>query len=289
MTIYIDRFFATNFILNFFILHVTKTILKSDSKNYKIALCAALGSVYSILILFPIQKWILVTLWILVTSFAVWICFCDKSAKGLFRATVIFYCVAFITGGCALALQNTLKATQDYELGGVLMLCIAISYILISAVGDIVKKLTILNKNVTNLNISYNKKQVSTKAFCDTGNHLTDPVTKKPVIVVSLNSIKDILPSEMVYSLLHNEDVLKIYTSFCTEHRLKLIPYKAISGDGFLLGIKPDEIKINNNPVDAVVAISCTAIHTLNDYSAIFGPQIIKNKEAFTKHGVNIS
>ena len=39
MTVYVDKFILTNFLLNFFILHITKSVLKSECENLRLVLC----------------------------------------------------------------------------------------------------------------------------------------------------------------------------------------------------------------------------------------------------------
>ena len=53
MTVYIDLYFIINTILNFFILQITKSVIKSKSTNPRLLLSSMAGALFAILILFP--------------------------------------------------------------------------------------------------------------------------------------------------------------------------------------------------------------------------------------------
>ena len=93
--------------------------------------------------------------------------------------------------------------------------------------------------------INVGENTAETDCFYDTGNNLRDPVTKTPVIVVNISTIRNLLPKNIIYELLHNTDIIKIYFSYCTDIKLKLIPYHTVSDNGFMLGFVPTKVTID--------------------------------------------
>lgn len=90
--------------------------------------------------------------------------------------------------------------------------------------------------------------QVSIPTILDTGNHLVDPMSQKPVIIVSLTVFKQQLPVEMFDALVTFSEKINVTDQLIADYqaifqKCKWIPYKSLGTQyKMLLALKPDEI-----------------------------------------------
>ena len=100
------------------------------------------------------------------------------------------------------------------------------------------------------LKITIADRTVELPALLDTGNLLVDPITKNPVVMVEVHSIEDLLP-EKIRRLSHtilqgdlpNEEELDLPLDWLV--RVRFLSFKSVGREkGFLLGIRPDEVRI---------------------------------------------
>lgn len=90
---------------------------------------------------------------------------------------------------------------------------------------------------------------ISCTGLLDTGNQLTDPLSRMPVIVMEVSLWQDMLPAswkgrfkdEAPDNLILELD----QESFQWQDRLRLVPYRGINkGTAFMLAMKPDRVKV---------------------------------------------
>lgn len=272
MTVYIDQYIITNLLMNYVILRITKAIIKSKKNNSNLIFSAVAGTLFSTLILFPklyflnnnICK-ISIPLIMVITAYGV---------KHFIKNIIVFYFISFLTGGCGFAVKNIL---YEYGLGDtayVLLLSVAFSYISLKNIVAIYEKYFKYDRLTHALTIKLFEKEITTECFYDTGNNLTDPVSKLPVIVVSYEISKNILPQKLNEIFQSEKDVLKIYSTNNSRLKLKLIPFYTISDNGFIIGFIPDEILIDNKKINAIVGIAPSSFESQKKYKAIANPQI---------------
>lgn len=100
------------------------------------------------------------------------------------------------------------------------------------------------------LRLSLLGKTIDLSALLDSGNLLVDPLTKHPVIMVEVNSVKEILPEEVqklsetiLSGELPTEKDLELDAEWAV--RIRFLSYTSVGREkGFLLGIRPDEVLI---------------------------------------------
>lgn len=269
MTIYIDQFLLTNFLLDYFILHLTKTILKSGCKGIKLVVCSTFEAVCALVIFIPTENIFFQALsCIAVSAVTVSLCFSGFDFRVFVRAAAVFYSVAFTTGGICRALHSD---NLIYILSFSVVICRILSAVTAS-VREMSEKYKNLKKEIT---VSLGGKTANLKAYCDTGNQLNDPFGNKPVTVASLSAVEKILPKTLSQSLKSEADTLEIYASIGEKYRLKLIPCKTIKGRCFLIGFTPESAVIDGREIKTTVAVSAENIGAANGCNAIFGPQLI--------------
>jgi stage II sporulation protein GA (sporulation sigma-E factor processing peptidase) len=165
---------------------------------------------------------------ILVSILMVIISFKYKDIRYTFRNILYLYTSSIVLGGFLYLLNVQFSYKQDglifYHNG------LSVNWIVLLITSPIIlyiylKQGLYLKNNYSNyylVDIYFKDKKVSLNAFLDTGNHLSDPYFKRPIILVSKYELK------ISY---REEDII-------------LVPYESLNHHGILKCIKPDKIDI---------------------------------------------
>ena len=276
MTVYIDLYILTNLLLNFIILRIAKAIIKSESSNLRLFISSFIGSLFAILLLFPANEKITsFTGKFILSLIMTAISFSSKNIKTFFKALASFYFSSFIVGGCGFALYNLIETSEFFSIEKLLCITILLSYIILNAVYSVYKKHYKYDNLIHKLKINLKDKTAETLCYYDTGNNLQDPITATPVIITNIKTAKKLLPDDIIYALMHNTDIIKIYMSYCMRLKLRLIPYNTISGQGLILAFTPDKVYVDEKETKAIIGISCNLLSSENEYDAILNPKNI--------------
>lgn len=276
MTIYIDQYIIINTALNFVILRITKSIIKSNSSNPRLLVSSIAGAMFAILILFPQAKAVTGIFGKIIFSLILTaISFKSINFKAFLKNLTVFYFVSFTIGGCGYALYNIFNVSQYIDTATLLCITVFLSYFTLNIISSVYEKHFKYDKLIHKLTIKVGENEAETDCFYDTGNTLREPISKTPVIVVNVKTVKNLLPESIIYELLHNTDIVKIYFSYCMDVKLKLIPYHTIADNGFILGFVPTAVLIDGRETNAVIGISSAVIACDNSYNAIVNPETI--------------
>ena len=191
MTVYIDQYILVNTILNFVILSITKSIIKSKSSNPRLLVSGFAGALFAILMLFPQIKPLTNILGKIIFSLILTaISFKSSSFKMFFKNLAVFYLVSFTLGGCAYAFVNLPESEKYIDSTKLLCITVFISYIILNVITSVYERHFKNGNLIHKLSITLNDKHIETECFYDTGNNLKDPITKTPVIMRSLKIIE---------------------------------------------------------------------------------------------------
>ena len=276
MTVYIDQYILVNTILNFVILRITKSIIKSRSSNPRLLVSSIAGALFAILMLFPQARPFTNILGKIMFSLILTaISFKSSSFKTFLKNLAAFYFVSFTLGGCAYAFVNLPGSEKYIDATKLLCITVFISYIILNVITSVYERHFKNGNLIHKLTITLNDQQIKTECFYDTGNNLKDPLTKKPVIIISIKAVKDILPQNFVNDFLNCKDVLKIYSINYNDFKLKLIPYHTVTDNGFILGFTPTKVFIDDKETQAIIGISQLMLSKAKSYNAIVNPHTI--------------
>lgn len=271
MTLYIDQFVLINLLLNYIILHITKSIIKSQKSSLRLFSSAVFGAVFSVLFFLPQLYFLNSNIFkIFISAVMVIIAYGAGSIKRFLKNFAVFFLVSFLIGGCGFALFES----GLYETAYVLILSTGLSYIILSTTVSVFEKYFKIDRLTHTLTIKLFENEITTECFYDTGNNLKDPITNLPVIIVSYEILKEILPEKLASELINQQDIFKIYSTNNTDLKLKLIPFKTISDNGFIIGFVPKMILIDGIEKKAIIGVSPKAFAVDKKHKAIANPQI---------------
>lgn len=274
-TIYIDVLFLLNFFMDTVILFSTSIILKKNIRIVRLLLAATLSSTYSVIMFFPELSFICCGFFkILFLVFITFIAFPAKTYKAVLKNAFVFAATNSIYGGVLffLIFATDFGTTMGAVISngeiyfnisfGVLLVSVILSFCVTALIAYIRKQNIQQQKNTVDLTIFLNNRHCHGKALCDTGCHLSDPLSGNPAIILSPQFAKNILSHRELTA--NNID------------RYRILPYRTIDNqNGILHGFVPDKIKINETEVKNI-----TAAISKNDFTgfdAIINSELAEN------------
>ncbi|MFE8703619.1 sigma-E processing peptidase SpoIIGA [Cytobacillus sp. FJAT-54145] len=263
MAIYLDVIWALNFLFDSLLLYLTAIVLKRDYRYFRIFLGGVIGSIIILLPFTPFNAYSGHPLTKLLFSvFMILATFGYKRFRYFFSGLMTFYLITFLVGGALIGAHYFVQF--DYDLS---------TSVLISSVkgfGDPISWLFVLigfpiawhfsktniekiemtkiqYDQIINVQIKINNNLFKFKGLIDSGNQLYDPISKLPVMFVSIKSQMDIYPETLIKlaedpeSIILGNDTVPLEW----ENKMRIIPYKVVGQEHQLvIAIKPDQIEI---------------------------------------------
>lgn len=219
----------------------------------------------------------------------VWRCAAGAAIAGVYAAARVFPGGLFLRGtGWRLALltavglvsfglrraairKTSLYALLSMALGGISAAVGRGDVLGMLLCGALVSLLAVLSlprdSQFSEVGLTLGQRRVEVMALADTGNRLSDPVTGLPVLVAA-SSVGSRLTGLSEDSF---RDPVGTLSSGALPGKLRLIPYHAVGGSGLLLGLRPDEVRIDGKVVKTLVAFDPGGLNRENGYQALLG------------------
>lgn len=262
---YPDVFFLTAFILNLLSLLLTGILGRRKGKIKRLAAAALAGSVWNLVIfltpLLPPLLELFFTLFFagsFMTSYA----FSLKSLPEILRADGLLLLSVFLTGGIFLFLRESVALSEGETMAVLLLSSVGV----LSFLKGVVKERA-RGRERYSVWLYYRDKKKEFTALADSGNRLVEPVTGKPVSVISA------------------EDCL----GFCdTLTSILYIPYRAVgTGRGMLAGTIFDKMEIFCDGAvyeieRPIVAICRERLSSGNDFSMLIPEEFIISEGTYS-------
>lgn len=294
--VYIDLLFLLNFLMDFVILYCTSLFLKQTNVMLRITTASIVLAIYSAIMFFPkISFAYTLAGKIAVLSLSVFIAFPSANFAGFVKNAITYFAINGIFGGVMLTLifatdfgTRVGAAVSNGEIylnisASSILLSIIPAYFAAFVISYIRKQNIKLSEYIADLEISFGEKSVKTKAYCDTGCKLCEPITKKPAIIIDKSLAKKLFDKPLYKTLTaeYISDRTKI------DECIHILPYSTIDKDfGVLLGVVPRKATLNNTVIDAcIVAVAKHKLCNDTRFNAIFDPDILKKEQNYkTSH-----
>lgn len=253
MVVYLDLVIILNFLVDFLLLLGTNRLCGHGPDWGRCALGAGIGGVYGGACLLPGFRFLGNSLWRVVSlALIAWIAF---GHRGMLRRGCVFVLVSMALGGIALGMGNGGIWSLLAGAAGILLLC---------GVGIRDK---IGSVSYVPVELRYGGHCLHLTALEDTGNALTDPVTGRPVLVVSAE-IAQKLTGLTPHQLRHPVETV----AAAGIPGLRLIPYRAIGQPGgFLLALRIKEVRVGHWKGSSLVAFAPEGLSMDSSYQALSG------------------
>lgn len=245
--------------MDYLLLEMMQKLVKKNSKmGRKIfaAILGGLGACFSIMVPTFRSGIFMILFGVILAGFMLKIAFRYETMKALGRDILVYYAITFLVGGilnylyyytsAGYYITEFMRILPSKALNFFYLICF---FAIAGGFIHLVKRILIQMKGTRelfyNVELVFGEKKITCKGFLDTGNHLREPVSKRPVVIADLDGIKDILPEELIdYAKDFMSDVIhKNIDRFVV--RIKWIPYHAVgTEEGILPGIVFDEVNI---------------------------------------------
>lgn len=224
--------------------------LTQDSHGWGgVVLGAGFGAVYGGACLLPRLQFFGGTVWRLVSLALMGLMAFGPKPGGL-RRTALFVVLNMAAGGLALALGG-----GQTMLASAAVVCLLCLLGLPGRPGDSVPVV-----------LSWDGRQARITALRDTGNTLRDPVTGEQVLVVSGQVAGELLGLSAQQLASPVETMTQVRLP-----GLRLIPYRAVGGQGLLLAVRMDDVQIGSRRGSAVVAFAPSGLDGNGTFQALTG------------------
>ena len=254
--------------MDFLALFITAKIMHIKLDSKKITLSSIIGAIYSLVILSLNLPQIISGIISIAMAFLLTFTAYGKQKISTFsKNTVVFYIVNFALGGGITAICNLLNIWQnkrnlmingtfDVIYGdlpfGILALLALLCCIFSLVSGKLIKKKS-AEKSCT-LFITFNQNSTTLEALVDSGNLLREPLSGKPVIIVSYSEMRKLIPIELI-PLFKNKDTSCLENSIFSA-KIRIIPISTVGGNSLLFGLLADKVRLNEKEVDVYIAIT---------------------------------
>lgn len=154
-----------------------------------------------------------------------------------------------------------------------------LGFLIINIAFKLVKNKLNIEDIFCNVKICNDGNEQIVKAMIDTGNLLKDPITNSPVIIIEKNSLKNILPEEILENtqkIINGEyEFSEQYIKYASKFRV--LPFSSLGKqNGMLLGFKVDKVEaeINDEEIvrdDVIVGIYDKKLSNKKQYECLVG------------------
>lgn len=315
MVVYVDIVFLTNFALDFAMLAATAKLRGIKPAWWRVGLASAIGASYVLLLFVPSLTFLytfvvkcLFSIGLIMTAFGY------KSFPRFVGTLAAFYAVNFAAAGMMLGLHYALQQSHDVwngilftQAGGVRhSLGVSLWLILFAGAGSVLltrsvhtsaKRAGTKQGFIADVEVTMNGDIFSCKGLIDTGNHLYDPLTRTPVMVMETRLWQERLPASWIEAIRGNDPdrILGTMELAATgdsgaggeDHgaawsdRVRLVPYRGISGHTkFMFALKPDAVTIRQGDqrievAKALIGLDGGTLSSDGSYQAIIHPAMV--------------
>ena len=311
MVVYLDVIWLLNFMFDSFLLYLTALILKRDIIHWRVFVGGFVGSIIILLSITPLNGFSghpIVKL--LFSVVMILIVFGFKRFKYFISGLMIFYLVTFLVGGTLIGvhyfIQFDMDLTSSVALASVKGFGDPISWLFVVLGFPIVWHFSknsfekvevakIQHSHLIRVSILIDGQRFHFKGLVDSGNQLYDPISKMPVMFVSINKIADDLPTELRKIAVDSELVItgKQPISPEWENRIRIIPYKVMGRDHqLIIALKPEQIQIIHNEETqtiekGLVSFTMQQLSSDDAFQCIVHPKMLNETKIIHKNAVS--
>ncbi|MEW8969146.1 MAG: sigma-E processing peptidase SpoIIGA [Mesobacillus sp.] len=312
MKVYLDVIWALNLLFDAFLLYLTAIILKRQVKIWRLALGGAIGSLFIILTITPLHAAaghpagkLFFSIMMVLAAFGY------KRFRFFIKSLMTFYVTTFLMGGTLTGVHYFIQFDMDLASN------VAMNHI--KGFGDPISWLFVLlgfplawhfskrnieqfemtkiqYESLADVEVRFMEIDFSVKGLIDSGNQLYDPISKMPVMILSIANGLDHMPSEIRRIAENPDSVLTGDGNFSPklENRMRIIPCKVVGQEHqLIIAFQPDSIKIATNEgtfiaEKGLISFTTQELSADGSFHCIIHPKMLAGM-AKTEQGVKVS
>lgn len=304
MAVYVDLVFLLNLLIDGAVLKTTAWSRRVSVKPVRLFAASFIGAAYAVMMLYPslssLFTFVIKGLFSLVM---IYVAFGFHSLQQFLRHLGAFYLVNFAAAGAVFAMHyyfmdssevlNGMIYTQSggilhtMKVGMVFIVCsLAAGLWLYKAVMAQRQRQAATMQFMAQVEIVLAEQQICCEGLIDTGNQLTDPLSRLPVMVIEAELLAQWLPSSWLAHI-KSGDMDALMQSLSTNDdgstwhsRMRFVPYRGINrGSQFMLAFKPEQVLIRWNGGEqatdrVLIGLDGGTLSSEGSYRAIIHPAL---------------
>lgn len=318
MVVYLDLIFLMNLLIDGSLLAVTAWMRKRKVVIWRLVLSAMIGASYVVMMFLPELSFLFTFLVkFLFSLMMLWVAFGFGSLQNYLRNLGAFYVVNFAAAGGILGFHYLLQNSGELWNGiwysrsgglefslriGSLFTLIAFFAVLLwfRLVWASKRRQERLTSYLAELKVRIEGTEVVCTGLIDTGNQLTDPLSRLPVMVMEASLWSAYLPDNISGTGAVNQadNLIIEWTedeSFPWRDRLRLVPFRGVNkGSQFMLALKPDEVTVVMDGREirssrVLIGLDGGRLSAEGAYRAIIHPAITEDTLSASRHQPGIT
>jgi len=240
--------FLVNFCMDFQCLFITARLLHRRFFLWRTVLCAALGATYAVAALFFETSGVVAFFADLGVCFLMCVGSFHTRREGILRCLLpfgLYFGVSFAVGGVMSGMASLLSHVElpigsaDTELSsGAFCLLAAVGGGLTFFWGVFCKRRASAKRAV--LRAVLLGRELRVECMVDTANLLRDPVSGRPVVILSERAAARIFPTALLAAAVKADTAALALLPSELSHRVRLLPAATVTGGGMLMAVAPD-------------------------------------------------
>lgn len=237
MILYADILLAVNWWVDFLVLLGVRRFMGIGARPWRLVLGALVGALFSfVLFLPPMAAWLSLALKLLAAAVMVLISFGWHSRRRYIKALFLLFGLSAGLSGLCSALYYFAAPRDLFVINGVVYYNVSpwlligltvVCYGVLWAVELIARRRAPQGRDFT-VRVHYDGRSVSAKCLYDSGNHLTEPFSNRPVLVLERAVLEGLLTLP--------EDVEDLPPN----GMWRVVPFDSLGGGGLLPAFSPD-------------------------------------------------
>ncbi|GGG10199.1 sigma-E processing peptidase SpoIIGA [Paenibacillus abyssi] len=312
---YVDLVFLLNLFIDAAVLLMTAWVRGIRPRWIRIGCAAGIGACYVVMMFVPQLSFLFAFgIKFALSLLMVWAAFGFVGLQHFLRNIAAFYGVNFAAAGGVFGLYFLLQSSTSFwngiwfmRTGGqgtafnLSLLFLGIAFAAALLIYRLVlsgrKQREQLLSHVAEVIVQIGEREQRCKGLIDTGNHLYDPLTRTPVMIMEAALwAGDLPPSwmEKIKEAQVDRLLAGIGEETCVwQDRLRLVPYRGVNrGTQFMLALKPDRVRIEQEgrvfeSHKVLIGLDGGKLVSDGAYQAIIHPSLIQNSnETLTQVGL---
>ena len=274
MVIYVDVLLALNWWIDYLLLLAVRRTAGNGTKAWRLAVGALVGALSCLtLLLPPLPLWVTLLVRLLAAALMVTVAFRRRSWRDWLRRVAYLFAYSVGLAGLCGALYFFVAPQGFYVSNGVvyysvpplLLVALTVACYGILWLWEQWSRRRAPKEHLLQVRLTHQGRQVTFPCLYDSGNHLIEPFSGYPVLVVERATAEQILPVPAIMERLTPGD------------GWRLIPYATLGGDGLLAAFVPTAVAVVTRggevslPPCYVAVCECVSS---GEYSGLLGSEL---------------
>lgn len=282
-----------NLVFDYLLLWATGSVTGRRTTIKRLLLGAAVGTIYFFCVYFASAGLMpgygvlrLPPVVLAVGAAMIWVAYSPDNWRQFLSLSGYFAAIGLIAGGAGLATAYAFGTGNQPDVWWGTIAAMA-TILLVAELGwGVVHRRVWERLYLVPLRICLFGKSVEVNALIDTGNRLQDPLSGRPVVIVELNTLKEVIPTEIAEALgkfghSNFDDLEPITEKNAWASRFCLIPFTTLADHtGLMAGIRPDYISVTAGGetitlTRVILGICRQPLDQAGNFHALIPPEIL--------------